>query len=188
LRMRSYGIVGLISTYVRTVWKISKGKPEAISQRSIDTTMAKRKRTKGQTMMYKTLHIKLKIKQHEHHKLCLRYTSSYWFIYSSYGPKLIYYFYALPGWLFVYICFVCIYLFSCIFTHFLVGCLYIPVLFVYSCFVCIYLFSCIFTHFLVGCLCIPVLFVYTCFVCIYLFSSLIWLIYYLLKSHQHKSK
>ena len=55
MRMRSYGIVGLISTYARKVWKISKGKPEAISQRRIDTTMAKRKSTKGQTMMYKTL-------------------------------------------------------------------------------------------------------------------------------------
>jgi hypothetical protein len=162
MRMRSYGIVGFISTYARKVWTISKGlKPEAISQRRIDTTMAKRKRT----MMYKTLHIKLKIKQHEIvfkvyiFLLVYLYTSSYWFIYSSYGPKLIYYFYALPGWLFVY-----------------------------TCFVCFYLFSCIFTHFLVGCLCIPVLFVYTCFVSIYLFSSLIWLIYYLLKSHQHKSK
>jgi len=29
--------------------------------------MAKRKRTKGQTMIYKTLHRKITIDQHEHH-------------------------------------------------------------------------------------------------------------------------
>jgi len=33
-----------------------------------DKTMAKRKRTKGQSTIYKTLHIKLKIEQHEPHR------------------------------------------------------------------------------------------------------------------------
>jgi hypothetical protein len=33
-----------------------------------DNTMAKRKRTKGQTTSYKTLHRKLKIERHEPHK------------------------------------------------------------------------------------------------------------------------
>jgi hypothetical protein len=35
--------------------------------RRTDDTMAKRKRTKGQTTIYKTLHRNLKIKQHEPH-------------------------------------------------------------------------------------------------------------------------
>jgi hypothetical protein len=35
--------------------------------RRTDNTMAKRKMAKGQTTIYKTLHIKLKIAQHEHH-------------------------------------------------------------------------------------------------------------------------
>jgi len=35
--------------------------------RRTDNTMAKRKNTKGQTTIYKTLHIKLKIEKHELH-------------------------------------------------------------------------------------------------------------------------
>ena len=54
MRMRSYGIVGLISTYVRKVWKISKGKPEVISQRRVETTMAKRTNNDVQNITYKT--------------------------------------------------------------------------------------------------------------------------------------
>ena len=33
-----------------------------------DNTMSTRKRTQGQTMIYKTLHRKLKIEQHQAHK------------------------------------------------------------------------------------------------------------------------
>jgi hypothetical protein len=40
--------------------KIPKGESESVN-RQIDNTTAKRKRTKGQTTIYKTLHIKLKI-------------------------------------------------------------------------------------------------------------------------------
>ena len=40
---------------------IPKGQSESISRRRKDNTMAKRKGTKGQTLIYKTLHIKLKI-------------------------------------------------------------------------------------------------------------------------------
>jgi hypothetical protein len=40
--------------------KIPKRKSEAVNQRT-DNTMTKRKRTKGQTMIYKTPHRKLKI-------------------------------------------------------------------------------------------------------------------------------
>ena len=36
-------------------------------RRSTENTMAKRKRTKGQSMIYKILHRKLKIEQHEPH-------------------------------------------------------------------------------------------------------------------------
>ena len=35
--------------------------PESVNQRRTDNTMAKRKSRKGQTTIYKTLHIKLKI-------------------------------------------------------------------------------------------------------------------------------
>ena len=38
---------------------------KAINPRNTDNTMAKRKRTKGQTMIYKTLHRKLRIERHE---------------------------------------------------------------------------------------------------------------------------
>jgi len=41
--------------------KIPKGYSESINRRSTGNTMTKRKRTKGQTTTYKTLHIKLKI-------------------------------------------------------------------------------------------------------------------------------
>ena len=44
-----------------------KGQSEAVNRRRTHITMAKRKRTKGQIMIYKTLHIKLKIEQHELH-------------------------------------------------------------------------------------------------------------------------
>ena len=47
--------------------KILNGKSESVNQRT-DTTIAKRKRTKGQTTIFKTLHIKLKIEYHEPHK------------------------------------------------------------------------------------------------------------------------
>jgi len=39
--------------------------PESINQRRTNNTIAKRKRTKGQIKIYKTLHRKLKIEQHE---------------------------------------------------------------------------------------------------------------------------
>ena len=42
------------------------GLSEAINQRRIDYAMAKRERTKRQTLIYKTPCRKLKIKQHEH--------------------------------------------------------------------------------------------------------------------------
>jgi len=41
--------------------KIPNGKSEVVNQRRTDNTMAKRKSTKGQTTIYKTVHIKLKI-------------------------------------------------------------------------------------------------------------------------------
>ena len=47
--------------------KIPKGYSDAVN-RMTDNTMVKRKRTKGQTMIYKTLHRKLTIEQHETHK------------------------------------------------------------------------------------------------------------------------
>ena len=46
--------VGLIG---RIVWRLS----ESVNRRRTDTTMAERKGTKGQTTIYKTLYIKLKI-------------------------------------------------------------------------------------------------------------------------------
>jgi hypothetical protein len=42
-----------------------QGESEAVNQRWADNTMAKRKRKKGQTMIYKTLHRKLKVEQSE---------------------------------------------------------------------------------------------------------------------------
>jgi len=44
--------------------KIPKGNPETVNRRT-DNTMAIRKRTKGQTMIYKRLHKKLNIELHE---------------------------------------------------------------------------------------------------------------------------
>ena len=44
--------------------KISKGQSESVDRRT-DNTMVKRTRTKGQTTIYKILHRKLKIEQHE---------------------------------------------------------------------------------------------------------------------------
>ena len=43
--------------------KISKGYSESLHRRRTDNTMANRKRTKGQTTIYKTQHRKLKIYQ-----------------------------------------------------------------------------------------------------------------------------
>ena len=42
----------------------TKGVIRSVNQRRIDNTMVDRKMTKGQTMMYKTLHRKLNIEQH----------------------------------------------------------------------------------------------------------------------------
>ena len=47
--------------------KIPKGQSEAVTRRRRDNTMTKRKKTKGQTTIYKTLHRKLKIEQHGLH-------------------------------------------------------------------------------------------------------------------------
>jgi len=41
--------------------KIPKGSSEAVNRRGTDNTMTKRKRTKGQTTIYKTLQRQLKI-------------------------------------------------------------------------------------------------------------------------------
>ena len=41
---------------------------EDVNQRKDNTMTTKRQQTKGQTTIYKTLHIKLKIDQHEPHK------------------------------------------------------------------------------------------------------------------------
>ena len=43
--------------------RISNRRPEAVCQRRTDNTMAQRKRTKGETMIYKTLH-----RKHEPHQ------------------------------------------------------------------------------------------------------------------------
>ena len=47
-----------------TTFKIPKGLSES-PNRKTDNTMDKRKRTKGQATIYKTIHGKLKIEQHE---------------------------------------------------------------------------------------------------------------------------
>jgi hypothetical protein len=63
-------IIGVISRVVRgeltfdskkRCLKIPEGLSEVVNQKT-DNSMAKRKRTKGQTMIWKTLHRKLKIK------------------------------------------------------------------------------------------------------------------------------
>jgi hypothetical protein len=43
----------------------TKRESEPVNQRRTGNAIAKRKKTTGQTMMYKLLHIKLKIEQHE---------------------------------------------------------------------------------------------------------------------------
>jgi hypothetical protein len=48
--------------------KISQRYSEAVIRRWAENKMVKRKRAKGQTMIYKTLHRKLKIEQQEPHK------------------------------------------------------------------------------------------------------------------------
>jgi len=45
--------------------KIPKGQAEAANGRTTGNTLEKRKKTKEQTMIYRTLHRKLKIEQHE---------------------------------------------------------------------------------------------------------------------------
>jgi hypothetical protein len=62
-------------TFERSWWrllqekglKIPNGYSESVNRRRTDNTMDKRKRTEGQTTIYKTLHIKLKIEQHKYH-------------------------------------------------------------------------------------------------------------------------
>ena len=52
--------------FIKKSLKIPKGKSESVKWKRTDNIMAKRKRTKEQ-MIYKTLHITLKIEQHEPH-------------------------------------------------------------------------------------------------------------------------
>jgi hypothetical protein len=47
---------GAIRRYQRGNQKIPKEQSEAVNRRSTDNTMVKRKRTKGQTTIYKTLY------------------------------------------------------------------------------------------------------------------------------------
>ena len=47
-------------------WKIPKWYSESVNRKT-DNTMTERKRTKGQTTIYKTLDRKLQIEQHEPH-------------------------------------------------------------------------------------------------------------------------
>ena len=44
--------------------KVPKGKSESVNRRRTDNALAKRKRANGQTMIFKTLNIKLKIELH----------------------------------------------------------------------------------------------------------------------------
>ena len=46
----------------------TKGYSEDVNRRRTDNTMTKRKRRKGQTMIYKTTHRKPKAEQHERHQ------------------------------------------------------------------------------------------------------------------------
>jgi hypothetical protein len=48
--------------------KTPKRKSETVNGRRTDKEMAKRKKTKGLTIIYKTLHRKLNIEQHEPQK------------------------------------------------------------------------------------------------------------------------
>jgi hypothetical protein len=56
-------------TVVKSSTKLSevnvKDKSEAVSGRRRDNIMAKRKRTKVQAMIYKTLHLKQKVEHHD---------------------------------------------------------------------------------------------------------------------------
>jgi hypothetical protein len=52
--------------WMKDEFEDTKGIIISVNRRT-DDTMAKRKRTKGQTTIYKTLHRNLKIKQHEPH-------------------------------------------------------------------------------------------------------------------------
>jgi hypothetical protein len=61
----SYHNEPICITGIKKSLKISKG---VVHQRRTDNTMAKRKRTKGQTAIYKTLHRKLKIEAHENQR------------------------------------------------------------------------------------------------------------------------
>ena len=45
--------------------KIPKGSSKVVIRRTTDNTHAKRKRTKGQTEIYRTLHRKYRIEQHK---------------------------------------------------------------------------------------------------------------------------
>ena len=55
------------STIMLKSWKIPKGNSDNVNRRRTDNIMAKTKRTKGQTTIYKTLHSTLSIEQHEPH-------------------------------------------------------------------------------------------------------------------------
>jgi len=57
----------LISSVKKSL-KVPKGESETVNQRRTNNTMAKIKGTIGQTMIYKTLHRKLKIERHQPHK------------------------------------------------------------------------------------------------------------------------
>ena len=63
------GIITAIPNYVipylRRVWRYQRGNQNPYIEEGQDNTMEKR--TKGQTMIYKTLHKKLKIEKREPH-------------------------------------------------------------------------------------------------------------------------
>ena len=60
-----YNLLDLYTIFsFKTNLKVLKAQPDAVNGRT-DNTMTKRKVTKGQTIIYQTLHIKLKI-EHEH--------------------------------------------------------------------------------------------------------------------------
>jgi hypothetical protein len=52
----------MICSHLKSL-RIPKGKSDSVDR--TDNTMAKRKRTRGLPMIYKTLHIKLKIEKYE---------------------------------------------------------------------------------------------------------------------------
>ena len=60
-------LILIIIMYHMKSLKILNRKSESVNRRRIDNTMAKRKRTKGQITIYKTLHKKPKIEKHEPH-------------------------------------------------------------------------------------------------------------------------